>query len=87
MGVFFQEITSITEFSGSNFLLPTILTGNKWDFQAANLLLAPVNFEPWMLSVNLTLNFQTLYAKALLFFAKKFEELCSAFFFCKKILQ
>ena len=50
----------------------------------ANLLLATVNFEPWMLSVNLTLNFQTLYAKALLFYAKKFEELCSAFFFLQK---
>ena len=30
---------------GSNFLLPTFLTGGKWDFQVANLLLATVNFE------------------------------------------
>ena len=26
------KITSITEFPGSNFLLPTCLTGGKWDF-------------------------------------------------------
>ena len=32
---------------GSNFLLPTIYTGSKWDFQVANLLLATVNFELW----------------------------------------
>ena len=43
---FFQEITFITEFPGSNFLLPTFSTGGKWDFQVANLLLASVNFEP-----------------------------------------
>ena len=48
-GLFFQEITSITKFPGSNFLLPTFLTGDKWNFQVANLLLATVNFEPWML--------------------------------------
>ena len=41
-----QEITFTTEFPGSNFLLPTFLTGGKWDFQVANLLLASVNFEP-----------------------------------------
>ena len=46
IGMFFQEITSITEFPASNFLLPTIQTGSKWDFQAANLLLATINFEP-----------------------------------------
>ena len=46
MGMFFQEITSVTEFSGSNFLLPTIYTGSNWDFQVANLLLATVNFDP-----------------------------------------
>ena len=44
--MFFQEITSITEFPGSNFLLPTIYTGSKWDFQVADLLLATVNFKP-----------------------------------------
>ena len=33
MGMLFQEITSITEFPGSNFLLPTIYTGSNWDFQ------------------------------------------------------
>ena len=47
IGLFFQEITFITKFIGSNFLLPTIYTGSKWDFQVANLLLATVNFEPW----------------------------------------
>ena len=31
-----------------NFLLPTFLAGGKWDFQVANLLLATVNFEPWI---------------------------------------
>ena len=46
IGLFFQEITFTTEFPGSNFLLPTFLTGGKWDFQVANLLLATVNFEP-----------------------------------------
>ena len=42
----FQKITFITEFPGSNFLLSTCLTGGKWDFEVANLLLATVNFEP-----------------------------------------
>ena len=46
IGLFFQEITFITEFRGSNFLLTTFLTGGKWDFPVANLLLATVNFEP-----------------------------------------
>ena len=52
IGLFFQEITLITEFPGSNFspgsnfLLPTFLAGGKWDFPVANLLLATVNFEP-----------------------------------------
>ena len=46
IGLVFQEITFIPEFPGSNFLLPTFLTGGKWDFQVANLLLATVNFEP-----------------------------------------
>ena len=32
--------------SNCNFVLPTFLTGSKWDFQGANLLLATVNFEP-----------------------------------------
>ena len=45
IGFFFQEITFITEFPGSNFMLPTFLTGRKWDFQVANLLFAIVNFE------------------------------------------
>ena len=47
IGLFFQEITFRTEFSGSNLLLPTFLTGCKWDFEVADLLLASVNFEPW----------------------------------------
>ena len=46
IGLFFQEITFITEFLDSNFLLPTFLIGGKWDFQVANLLLATVNFKP-----------------------------------------
>ena len=46
VGLVFQEITFIPEFPGSNFLLPIFLTGGKWDFQVANLLLAAVNFEP-----------------------------------------
>ena len=46
IGIVFQEITFISEFPDSNFLLPTFLTGGKWDFQVANLLLATVNFEP-----------------------------------------
>ena len=36
----------ITEFPGSNFLLPTIYTSSNLDFQVANLLLATVNYEP-----------------------------------------
>ena len=47
ISLFFQEITLITELPGSNFLLPTFLTGGKQDFQVANLLLVTVNFEPW----------------------------------------
>ena len=39
MGLFFQEITFITELTGSNILLPTFSTGGKRDFQVANLLL------------------------------------------------
>ena len=39
IGLFVQEITFITEFPGSNFLLPMFLTGDKLDFQVANLLL------------------------------------------------
>ena len=37
--LFFQEITLIAKFPGSNFLLPTFLTGGKWNFQVTNLLL------------------------------------------------
>ena len=44
--LFFQEITFKKEFPCSNFLLPSFLSGGKWDFQVANLLLATVNFEP-----------------------------------------
>ena len=39
IGLFFQEITFIIEFPGSNFLLHTFLAGGKWDFQGTNLLL------------------------------------------------
>ena len=46
IGLFFHLITFITEFPGSNYLLPTFLTGGKWDFQVANLLLATVNSNP-----------------------------------------
>ena len=49
IGLFFQEITFITEFPGSIFSLPKFLTSGKWDFQGANLLLATVNFEPCLL--------------------------------------
>ena len=51
VGLIFQEITLITEFPGSNFLLPTFLKGGKWDFQVANLLPATVNFEPCSLDL------------------------------------
>ena len=46
IGLFFQEITFKKELPGSNFLLPSFLSGGKWDFQVANLLPATVNFEP-----------------------------------------
>ena len=46
IGFFFHDIPFIIEFPGSNFLLPTFLTGDKRDFQGANLLLATINFEP-----------------------------------------
>ena len=46
IGLFFQEINLKKELPGSNFLLPSFLSGGKWDFQVANLLLATVNFEP-----------------------------------------
>ena len=51
IGLFLQEIIFITEFTDSNFLLPTFLAGSKWDFPMANLLLATVNFEPCRLIV------------------------------------
>ena len=56
IGLFFQEITFITEFPGMNFLLPTFLAGSKWDFLMANLLLATVNFEPCLHKVRAILN-------------------------------
>ena len=46
IGLFFQEINFIKEFPQQFVLLPSFLTDGKWDFQAANLLLAAVNFEP-----------------------------------------
>ena len=46
IGLFFQEITFLTEFQDINFLLPTFLTDGKWDFQVAKLLLATINVEP-----------------------------------------
>ena len=46
INLFFQKITFIKEFPGSNILLPSFLTGGKWDFQVADLLPATVNFEP-----------------------------------------
>ena len=51
IGMFFQEVTFITGFPGSNFMLPTFLTGGKWNFQVANLLLATVNSKPCMQTV------------------------------------
>ena len=47
-GLFIQEITFISEFPGSNYFLPRLLTGGKWYFQMANLLLLiwnPVNTD------------------------------------------
>ena len=46
IGLFFQEITFIIEFPGSNFLQPPFFIGGKLDVQVANLILATVNFEP-----------------------------------------
>ena len=46
IGLFFQDISFITKLQDSNFLLPTCLTGGKWEFQMANLLLATADFEP-----------------------------------------
>ena len=46
ISLLFQKITSITVFPSSNFLLPTFLTGGKWAFYVANVLLATVNFKP-----------------------------------------
>ena len=43
MNLFLQEITFITEFPGSNFLLLRFLTGGKWDFQVEDLLLATLS--------------------------------------------
>ena len=40
IGLFFQEITFRTVFPGSNYLLPTFLTGGKWDLEVENLLLS-----------------------------------------------
>ena len=54
IGLFFQEITLRTEFLGSNFLLPTSLTGGKWNFQVANLLLLISNYA-WALASHLVL--------------------------------
>ena len=45
MGLFFEEITFITELLGSNFLLPRFLIGGKWDFQWANLLMPISNLD------------------------------------------
>ena len=46
IGLFFQEITFITEFPGSNLLQPKFFIGGELDVQVANLILATVNFEP-----------------------------------------
>ena len=46
IGLFFQEITFITEFPGSNFLLPTFLTGDKWDFRWQIPYLPLLNLDP-----------------------------------------
>ena len=45
MGLFFEEITFVTELLGSNFMQPRFLTGGKWDFQVANLLLPISNLD------------------------------------------
>ena len=46
IGFYFPDITSTTEFPGSNILLPTFSIGSKRDFQVANLPLATLNFDP-----------------------------------------
>ena len=47
IGLFFQEITFITEFPGSNFLLPTFLAGSKIGFSGGKCATyCTVNFEP-----------------------------------------
>ena len=48
IGLLFQEITFITEFPGSNFLLTTFLADGKWDFQVANLLFGMLISNPGM---------------------------------------
>ena len=48
IGFFIHEITFRTKFTVSNFLLLTFLTGGKWYFEGANLLLATGNFKPWV---------------------------------------
>ena len=48
IGFFFQGITFIAEFSGSKILLLTFSLGGKWGFEVTNLLLATVNFEPYI---------------------------------------
>ena len=48
IGMFFQEITSITEFPGSNVLLTLFLTGGKLDFKVANLLLLSTLLLPFI---------------------------------------
>ena len=96
IGLFLQEITFTTEFPGSNFLLPTFITGGKWDFQVANLLLATVNFEPR--KYRLFRVFAIAHVVGLCYHAiahlnyyfckfKKFKEIFKTAYFCKLLLQ
>ena len=59
IGFYFMEINFTTEFSGSNFLLPTFSAGGKRDI----LLLASVNFEPCCDAKNVNCQFSYLLFK------------------------
>ena len=54
LGIYFPEITLTTEFPGSYVLLPTFSIGRKQNFQVVGLPFATVNFEPCIISRELT---------------------------------
>ena len=57
IGMFFQEITSITEFPGINCLLPIVLIGRKWELKVANLLLLISNPDTYSINIDITTNY------------------------------